>query len=73
MKCAECNGKCVNEDMSACRTCIAPMWCICKRKDVREMVSRLWREANAAEKRSHAQQPTTSAATPAEAASGRVR
>jgi len=37
---------CDNETMCRCRTCIAPMWCLCQRIEVRTMISKIWDEAS---------------------------
>ena len=42
MECCEYDGPCDNEDMEQCKTCASPMWCLCKRPEVRKMVRKLW-------------------------------
>lgn len=37
---------CDNMDMKKCKNCIAPMWCLCPRSKVQEMVFDLWETAD---------------------------
>lgn len=47
--CNQSDGECENEDLKSCATCIAPMWCMCERPEVVEMVRSLWGHANQSE------------------------
>jgi len=42
----ECNQdktkQCDNIDFHKCKSCIAPMWCLCERKEKQEETKELW-------------------------------
>lgn len=49
----EAETPCHNEDMEKCKTCVAPMWCLCNRPEIQEMVKKLWKESADARKENH--------------------
>lgn len=44
----ETETPCCNENMEKCKTCAAPMWCMCTRPEAQEMVLRLWAKSSEA-------------------------
>jgi len=65
MKCNQCADKiCDNEDMAKCSTCIAPMWCLCQRKGVKQNRDKLWDSATAEKLEAETHPPTHATSSP---------